>query len=477
MLTISEISNIIQADKGSERKNHAKTGRDYYEAKHDIRNYRIFYFNSDGSLVEDKTRANFRIPHPFFTELVDQCVQYMLSGDKFAFSDDTKLQEHLDKYFDDDFISELSDTLVDVCSCGFGYMYAYMSDDRTKFMYADGIGVCEVMAKDTDDNCDYVVYWYTDRIDKGNKKILRIQVWSKTDVTYYCEVNDGEIVLDKSRKLNPRPHIVKKDTETEDRFGSGFGYIPFFRIDANRKQINHLKPIKSLIDDYDLIACGLTNNIQDVADAVYVVKGFEGNNLDELQKNIKTKKMIGVTDDGGVDIITTQIPTEARKVKLDLDEKNIYRFGMGFNSAQIGDGNITNIVIKSRYALLDMKCNKLEKKLKAFIKNILGVVLDEINQNNGTEYSLSDVKIEFTREVMTNALDNAQIEYTKAQTKQLEVNTLLNAAAQLGEESVLESLCELLDLNLSDVKKVLEDNSDETHNALQMLSAVGDKVE
>ena len=477
MLTISEISNIIQADKGSEKKNHAKTGRDYYEAKHDIRNYRIFYFNSDGNLVEDKTRANFRIPHPFFTELVDQCVQYMLSGNKFAFSDNPKLQKQLDKYFDDDFISELSDTLVDVCSCGFGYMYAYMSDDRTKFMYADGISVCEVMAKDTDDNCDYVVYWYTDRIDKGNKKIRRIQVWSKIDVTYYCEINDGEIVLDESRKLNPRPHIVKKNTETEDRFGSGFGYIPFFRIDANRKQINHLKPIKSLIDDYDLIACGLTNNIQDVADAVYVVKGFEGNNLDELQKNIKTKKMIGVTDDGGVDIITTQIPTEARKVKLDLDEKNIYRFGMGFNSAQIGDGNITNIVIKSRYALLDMKCNKLEKKLKAFIKNILGVVLDEINQNNGTEYSLSDVKIEFTREVMTNALDNAQIEYTKAQTKQLEVNTLLNAAAQLGEESVLESLCELLDLNLSDVKKVLEDNSDDTHNALQMLSAVGDKVE
>ena len=40
---------------------------------------------------------------------------------------------------------------------------------------------------------------------------------------------------------------------------------------------------------------------------------------------------------------------------------------MGFNSAQIGDGNITNVVIKSRYALLDLMCYKLKKNLKKFL--------------------------------------------------------------------------------------------------------------
>ena len=75
----------------------------------------------------------------------------------------------------------------------------------------------------------------------------------------------------------------------------------------------------------------------------------------------------------------------------------------GFNAAQIGDGNITNIVIKSRYALLDMKCDKLEIRLKQFLKKLVKVVLDEINGNNGTGYTLNDVDIRFTRQIMTNA--------------------------------------------------------------------------
>lgn len=476
MLTITEIQNIIQTDKNSKRKRHAEVGHRYYNGDHDIKHYRLFYYNSDGNLTEDKTRANFKIPHPFFTELVDQCVQYMLSGDRFVFAkgDDEPLQKELDKYFDDEFTSELSDTLTDTCDGGFGYMYAYMSEsEHTKFMYADGMGVCEVLAKNTDDNCNYVIYWYIDHIDKDQKKIKRIQVWDEKQVYYYVQVNDEELVLDDSMKPNPRPHIIKKDIETEDRFGSSFGYIPFFRLDSDRRQTSHLKPIKALIDDYDLIACGLTNNIQDVADAVYVVKGFEGDNLDELQQNIKTKKLVGVTDVGGVDIMTTQIPTEARKAKLELDEKNIYRFGMGFNSAQIGDGNITNIVIKSRYSLLDLKCNKLEKRLKAFIKKLCGVVIDEINRKNETAYTVDDVEIKFTREIMSNASDNALIEKTEAEIQQIKVNTLLNAAAQLGEESVLESLCTLLDLDYSVVKDNIKSASDDdTAAALTTLQEV-----
>ncbi|MCQ5192062.1 phage portal protein, partial [Eubacterium callanderi] len=68
---------------------------------------------------------------------------------------------------------------------------------------------------------------------------------------------------------------------------------------------------------------------------------------------------------------------------------------MGFNSALIGDGNITNIVIKSRYALLDLKCNKLELRLKGFMKQLIQLALDEINTAKKTDYQIKDVKIVF----------------------------------------------------------------------------------
>ena len=33
------------------------------------------------------------------------------------------------------------------------------------------MGVVEVRAKDTDDNCEYVIYWYIDKNTKANKKV------------------------------------------------------------------------------------------------------------------------------------------------------------------------------------------------------------------------------------------------------------------------------------------------------------------
>lgn len=462
MLTENEIYTLIHEDSISSRKKSASVGHKYYDGEHDILKYQLFYYNADGVLVEDKTRSNIKICHPFFTELVDQCVQFALSvKGSLVCSDIPELQDELDNYFGDDFKSEFGDTLTDCCAGGFGYMYAYKNvDDRTTFEFADAMGVVEVRAKDTDDHTQYVIYWYIDRIDKGTKKVKRIQVWDAQQTTYFVQIDDGKIVKDEDEALNPRPHIIYTKDNDKSLYYDGFGFIPFFRIDANRKLRSHLHPIKGLIDDYDLMACGLSNNLQDVSEALYVVKGFQGDNLEEMIQNIKTKKHIGVEPDGDVDVKTIDLPYQARMNKLEVDEKNIYRFGMGFNSAQLGDGNVTNVVIKSRYALLDLKCNKLATKMKAFLKKLTKIALQEINELNGTDYQLSDVYFNVDdREVMTNASDNALIEKTEAEIQQIKLTTILNAAARLDNDTVLQAICELFDLEFDDVKASVEQNA------------------
>ena len=474
MLTVEQIATLIENDETSDRKRLARMGSRYYEGLHDIRDYRLFYYDAEGKLTEDKTRSNIKISHPFFTELVDQQVQYMLSGgESFAKTDDQKLQDELDAYFGDDFTAELYDTLTDCVSKGFGYMYAYKgADDRTRFQYAESLGVVEVRARETDDDTEYVIYWYIDRINRERQAIKRIQVWDAEKCTYYKQVEDGAIELDEDEEINPRPHTVYTDGEDGALYYEGFGFIPFFRIDNNRKQVSGLKPVKELIDDYDLMSCGLSNNIQDTAEALYVVSGFQGNDLGELIENIKVKKHIGVDDNGSVDIKTVDIPYQARQAKLELDEKNIYRFGMGFNSAQLGDGNVTNVVIKSRYALLDLKCNKLEIRLRQFLRRILEVVVAEVNARLGSDYQPGDVRFEFGREVMTNALDNATIEQTEANTQQIRANTLLNVAQALDSETVLRGLCDVLDLDYDEVSgKVAKEAETEEQRAMSDLMA------
>lgn len=479
MLKPEQIAQFIQDDATSDKKAAAKVGQKYYEGNHDIMNYRLFYYDADGAVREDKTKSNIKIAHPFFTELVDQAVQYMLSGkDGYIRSDNPELQNELDAYFneDEEFTAELHETLTDAITKGWAYMYAYKNaEDRLAFQCADSLGVVEVRAKDTDDNCEYVIYWYVDRIAKGNKKIKRIQVWTDKETYYYVQDDKGEIVPDDSEKLNPKPHTIYTEGKDEQKYYENFGFIPFFRLDNCKKQTSGLKPVKALIDDYDLMSCSLSNNLQDLTEGIFVVKGFDGDDMDELITNVKTKKHIGVGEGGDVDIRTVDIPYEARKIKMDLDEKNIYRFGMGFNSAQLGDGNITNIVIKSRYALLDLKCNKLEIRLKQFLRKIIKVVLEEINKANDTDYQMKDVYFKFDREVMTNASDNALIEKTAAETEQIKINTLLGLASTLDEETIVQNICEVLDIDYEEIAAKLpkkpEDDVDETETLLNGVNA------
>lgn len=456
MLSISEIQAFINEDKSSRKKFLASVGLRYYEADHDIKQFKAYYYNADGDLVEDTQRSNIKIPHAFFTELVDQKTQYLLSGkERFIKTDYPELQKELDKYFDDDFKAELSDLITYGSAEGFSYMYRYADEDgMSRFAFADGIGIVEVPAKFASDKKDHIIYYYVDRIEK-DKKVECIQDWDDTQTYYYIKIDD-QITKDENQKINPRPHIIYEADENGNIEYDTFGTVPFFRFDNNKKQFSDLKPIKELIDDYDLMNCSLSNNLES-PDTIYFIKGMDGENLDQFITNVKTKKALIAPIDGDMDIKTVNIPYEARKVKMDLDETNIYRFGMGLNSVQVGDGNITNVVIKSRYSLLELKCNKAEMQLKKLLKKIIKVVIEEINKNNSWDYTLNDIYIEFEREILTNATDNAQIAQIEAATKQTEINTLLNLDTFIDREFINQQIAEILDFEYEEIKEYFKD--------------------
>ena len=473
MLSTAEIKSLINDDINSDKKKYARIGQRYYEAKHDIMKCRLFYYNADGKLVEDTTRSNIKISHPFFKELSDQLSSYMLSFNenpiraKENIEGAKKLQEHLDTYFDEDFWYEIDELITGTYNKGFEYLYAYKNtQNRLTFQCADSMGVIEVREKDTDDGCKYIIYYYIDRIEKGRKKITRIQVWSEKETYYYVQSGNGAVKIDTSIKINPRPHVIYTDEKTGQKMGYPLGYNPFWRLDNNKKQVSGLKPIKGLIDDYDLHACSLSNNLKDFDTPLHVVKGFEGDNLEELQQNLKTKKIVGIDEGGGIDVQTVDIPYQARKEKLDIDEKNIYRFGMGLNTLGLKDTSATtNIAIKAAYSLLELKANKLEKRLKKLLKDIIKVVLDEINQENNTDYQLSDITFKFEHNIMVNETENIANEKIKAETKQLEVNTILNAAANIGDEQTVKALCEVLDFDYEELKDEIEKLQEEKNLA------------
>ena len=117
-------------------------------------------------------------------------------------------------------------------------MYAYKNvETNCYFNVLIPWALWEVRAKDTQDGCDYVIYWYVDKIAKDNKKIKIIQVWDKDQTHFYVQEEDGKLEKDESQKINPRPHTLYTKGKDGQLYYENFGFIPFFRLDNCRKQL------------------------------------------------------------------------------------------------------------------------------------------------------------------------------------------------------------------------------------------------
>lgn len=88
---------------------------------------------------------------------------------------------------------------------------------------------------------------------------------------------------------------------------------------------------------------------------------------------------------------------------------------MGLNTAGLKDTNATtNIAIKAAYSLLDLKCSKLEIRLKQLLRRLLKLIIVEINETDGTDYHCNQVYFKFSHEVMSNEQENEPAEAQKA---------------------------------------------------------------
>ena len=452
MLQTGEILAAINDSLNSKKYRYAKKGLKYYEGEHDILDYKIYYIDQDGIVVEDNTKSNIKISHTYLTELINQKVSYFHNVKKdFILSDIPELQAALKERFDDEFFAEFIDALKYGSAEGWSYLYRYIDEDgKSRFNFAEGLNVCEIPERLASDGQSHIIYCYTEKI-KDNKKLEAVLDYTKESVTYYKKINNS-LELDDRYRINPRPLILSKPDDKGDIYYDQFKAIPFYRFSNNRKEFSDLKPIKPLIDDADMMACSLSNNLQDLSEGIYMVRNYQGINAEEFIQNVKAKKYVGVGENGDFEIKTVEIPYQARQAKLAIDKESIYKFAQGFDTSLLGEGNVTNVVIKARFASLDEKCNDLEVQVRKFLKPIIKDVLEEINKELNAGYKYSDTYIEFERATIVNEQEVVANDYTKAQAQQIRINNLLGLQTFMTKEYLCQLIAEELDLDWEQVK-------------------------
>ena len=90
------------------------------------------------------------------------------------------------------------------------------------------------------------------------------------------------------------------------------------------------------------------------------------------------------------------------------------------------------------------------------MKEIIKIELAEINEENGTDYQMSDIEIDLTPDIPTNEAENLASEKTKAETQQIRINTVLDAAVNIGYEAALQAICDILELDYEEIKDQVE---------------------
>ena len=91
--------------------------------------------------------------------------------------------------------------------------------------------------------------------------------------------------------------------------------------------------------------------------------------------------------------------------------------------------------------------------------------------DGGMRRAIIDAREVRKHAMMTNAQDNAQIELMDAQTQGQLLNNIMNVAAKLDNETVIRSICDILDIDYEEVKKNIS-SGDSLENAQQALGGL-----
>jgi SPP1 family phage portal protein len=231
-------------------------------------------------------------------------------------------------------------------------------------------------------------------------------VWDKDKVTYFQQDEDSIFYLDTTELINPSPHWISYNTtDKENIIPHAWGQVPFICFKNNNDETTDLEPIKSLIDSYDVIRADFDNNLADLQDCVWVLKGYEGTNLSEIAINLKTKKVISVSD-GDAEPKRFDVPYKARESAMNSLRRDIFLVGMGVNTTdERFNEALSGIALKQMYSLLDLKCDSVERNFKVALNEFSYFICEYLRIFKNKNFNHNELKFIFNRANIANVAE------------------------------------------------------------------------
>lgn len=382
-MTGEQLTNIVNKFIESKEYKSMIDGLNYYCTENDILKREFKYVDSLGESKKDNYRSNKKIPNNFLSTLIDQKVSYCLSKDVIVdnFNLSFDLNDEIDVVAEE----------ASIKAVGWSFFYPTVEGElKNKVIESENI-----------------IPLYDNTIEKSLVGIIRLYEDQENKFAEYWEPEGKFIFI--------REQEGYKLLEETTHFNNGnWGLIPFAPLYNNRHKLTDLKTVKILIDCYDLTLSDFANNFIDFQELILFIRNYSENVATqaaavELMDWLKKYKMISVRQDGGIDIISREVPYQARSEFLAILKKLIYTFGKGVDIDDLKGGSLTNVVIKAHFSLLDMKANKFIKEIKRYIKECLKINNKWHELHSKMLSDINSVIITINKTILINELENADI--------------------------------------------------------------------
>ncbi|MTI61859.1 MAG: phage portal protein [Firmicutes bacterium] len=416
MITQTDITNELLAENGtptmaeviddlikSHDTNLMRAGVDYYNNHNDIKDRQIKHWE-DGEEVIDETATNNKLPHNWQKLLVDQKANYLV-GKPITFSATESSEEGEQPTESEQFVNFVNDLLAEqfdddiweltkgAANKGVEWLHPYIrSEGDFDYVVIDAMEFIPIWETTKQKELSAGLRYYILNVNGEDR--IKAEYWTRDTVTYYLESEDG---------------VLEQDGEEEPHFTyngepQSWSKVPFIAFKNNEEMDGDLQQYKELIDSYDRNISDLDNNLEEIQEAVWVVKNYGGQDAQEFKDNLRFFKYINVEDkEGDVKTITVDIPVEAKKEMLDRLEENLYTFGQGVNTKTDNFGNNpTGVALKFMYALLDLKADKTERKFKRAIREFLWFIAEYLRYDEKKEFDYKSVQITFNKSMLIN---------------------------------------------------------------------------
>ncbi|WP_158530242.1 phage portal protein [Paenibacillus larvae] len=412
------LEQIIQVEMGawktSEKRKWMMTGERYYKNKTDILKRERTAIGENGCKEIVGNLANNKLVNGFVRKLVDQKVGYLLSKPMSIQTSNEEYLELLTDFFGSPLLRLIKNIGKESINKGIAWVHPYYDMEGNLLFAKIPSEQCIPLWRDAaHTELDAMIRAYEVEVYEGSRRttVTKVEWWDSYGVKRY--MLQGSLIPDVEAGAEDSHFKLVRQDETEKPMN--WERVPFVPFKYNDEEQPLIELIKSLVDDYDERKSDHTNNLEDLPNSIYVVKGFGGSEAGEIRKNLSVYRIIkidGINPNDGVETLSLNIDTNAHELHMNQNRKDIYEFGRGVDtqSEKFG-GDKSGVALRFLYADLDMDANILETEFQASLEQLLWFINAHIYNTTGKDFTSESVDFIFNRDILINeteAITNAK---------------------------------------------------------------------